>query len=95
VFIGTDSFVLQADDIQNEAKELSRVRNYIFGQVSKNCGQPLDKVSGNQTLCDISICPCVMHQSPLFDFVQTFRRQYNLFLYIIEIRCIGTAFGVY
>ncbi|CAM6084818.1 unnamed protein product [Calypogeia fissa] len=35
----------QADDIQNEAKELSRVRNYVFNQVSKNTGQPLEKVT--------------------------------------------------
>ncbi|KAG6542678.1 hypothetical protein Mapa_015913 [Marchantia paleacea] len=33
-----------ADDIQNEAKELSRVRNYVFNQVSKKTGQPIEKV---------------------------------------------------
>jgi len=34
----------QADDIINEARELSRVRNYVYEQVSKKTGQPLDKV---------------------------------------------------
>ncbi|KAL2614247.1 hypothetical protein R1flu_025939 [Riccia fluitans] len=34
-----------AADIQNEAKELSRVRNYIFSEVSKKTGQPLEKVT--------------------------------------------------
>ncbi|KAG0590924.1 hypothetical protein KC19_1G136100 [Ceratodon purpureus] len=34
----------QADDIINEARELSRVRNYVYEQVSKKTGQPLEKV---------------------------------------------------
>eukprot|EP00250_Pteridium_aquilinum_P003338 c13655_g1_i1 orf=295-1149(-) len=35
----------QADDIQNEAKELIRVRNYLFDQVAKKTGQPVEKVT--------------------------------------------------
>lgn len=35
----------QADDIQNEAKELLRVRNYVFEQLSKKTGQPVEKVA--------------------------------------------------
>lgn len=34
----------QADDIVNEARELSRVRNYVYEQVAKKTGQPVDKV---------------------------------------------------
>jgi ATP-dependent Clp protease protease subunit len=34
----------QADDIINEARELSRVRNYVYEQISKKTGQPVDKV---------------------------------------------------
>jgi ATP-dependent Clp protease protease subunit len=38
---------LQADDIQNEAKELLRVRNYLYNQLSRNTGQPVEKVSAH------------------------------------------------
>lgn len=34
----------QADDIINEARELSRVRNYVYEQVAKKTGQPVEKV---------------------------------------------------
>jgi ATP-dependent Clp protease protease subunit len=34
----------QADDIVNEARELSRVRNYVYEQVAKKTGQPIEKV---------------------------------------------------
>eukprot|EP00475_Leptophrys_vorax_P040383 TRINITY_DN74757_c0_g1_i1.p1 TRINITY_DN74757_c0_g1~~TRINITY_DN74757_c0_g1_i1.p1 ORF type:complete len:453 (+),score=-37.80 TRINITY_DN74757_c0_g1_i1:62-1360(+) len=33
----------QADDIQNEAKELMRVRAYVFGEIAKMSGQPVEK----------------------------------------------------
>ncbi|KAF2545422.1 hypothetical protein F2Q70_00019827 [Brassica cretica] len=36
---------LQADDIQNEAKELSRIRDYLFNELAKNTGQPVETVS--------------------------------------------------
>ncbi|MCO5572288.1 hypothetical protein L7F22_026041 [Adiantum nelumboides] len=35
----------QADDIQNEAKELIRVRNYLFDQLAKKTGQPVEQVA--------------------------------------------------
>lgn len=35
----------QADDIQNEAKELIRTRNYVFEQLARNTGQPLEKIT--------------------------------------------------
>ncbi|CAI6000850.1 unnamed protein product [Closterium sp. NIES-65] len=35
----------QADDIQNEARELSRVRTYVFGELAKMSGQPVEKVT--------------------------------------------------
>jgi len=35
----------QADDIQNEAKELTRTRNYVFEQLARNTGQPLEKIT--------------------------------------------------
>ncbi len=35
---------MQADDIQNEAKELARVRAYVYSQVAKKTGQSVEKV---------------------------------------------------
>lgn len=35
----------QADDIQNEANELLRIRDYLFDELSKKTGQPVEKVS--------------------------------------------------
>ncbi|KAH7307401.1 hypothetical protein KP509_22G057400 [Ceratopteris richardii] len=35
----------QADDIENEAKELVRVKNYLYEQLSKKTGQPVDKIA--------------------------------------------------
>jgi len=35
----------QADDIENEAKELIRTRNYMFEQLARNTGQPLEKIT--------------------------------------------------
>lgn len=35
----------QADDIENEAKELIRTRNYVFEQLARNTGQPLEKIT--------------------------------------------------
>ncbi|CAK9209221.1 unnamed protein product [Sphagnum troendelagicum] len=35
----------QADDIQNEAKELARVRAYVYAQVAKKTGQSVEKVT--------------------------------------------------
>ncbi|KAF2559403.1 hypothetical protein F2Q68_00013292 [Brassica cretica] len=34
----------QADDIQNEAKELSRIRDYLFNELAKNTGQPVETI---------------------------------------------------
>uniref|UniRef100_A0A1J3JFZ3 ATP-dependent Clp protease proteolytic subunit n=2 Tax=Noccaea caerulescens TaxID=107243 RepID=A0A1J3JFZ3_NOCCA len=34
----------QADDIQNEAKELSRIRDYLFNELAKNTGQPAERI---------------------------------------------------
>ncbi|KMZ67457.1 ATP-dependent Clp protease proteolytic subunit [Zostera marina] len=34
----------QADDIENETKELLRVRDYLFQELAKKTGQPLDKI---------------------------------------------------
>lgn len=35
----------QADDIHNEATELLRIRDYLFNELSKKTGQPVEKVS--------------------------------------------------
>ncbi|KAG4378947.1 hypothetical protein AAZX31_17G131700 [Glycine max] len=35
----------QADDIQNEANELLRIRDYLFNELSKKTGQPLEKIT--------------------------------------------------
>lgn len=40
----------QADDIQNEAKELSRIRDYLFNELAKNTGQPAERVSFVSTM---------------------------------------------
>ncbi|OMO80927.1 ClpP [Corchorus olitorius] len=34
----------QADDIRNEANELLRIRDYLYGELAKNTGQPVEKV---------------------------------------------------
>lgn len=34
----------QADDIQNEANELLRIRDYLFGELAKKTGQPVEKI---------------------------------------------------
>lgn len=35
----------QADDIQNEANELLRIRNYLYGELAKKTGQPVEKIN--------------------------------------------------
>ncbi|TYH40682.1 hypothetical protein ES332_D12G264200v1 [Gossypium tomentosum] len=35
----------QADDIRNEANELLRIRDYLFTELAKNTGQPVEKVN--------------------------------------------------
>lgn len=35
---------LQADDIRNEANELLRIRDYLYNELAKNTGQPIEKV---------------------------------------------------
>lgn len=35
----------QADDIQNEANELLRIRDYLFGELAKKTGQPVEKIN--------------------------------------------------
>lgn len=37
-------FILQADDIRNEANELLRIRDYLFSELANKTGQPIDKV---------------------------------------------------
>ncbi|GMH09480.1 hypothetical protein Nepgr_011321 [Nepenthes gracilis] len=34
----------QADDIRNEANELLRIRDYLFEELAKNTGQPVEKI---------------------------------------------------
>ncbi|KAK6947659.1 Clp protease proteolytic subunit /Translocation-enhancing protein TepA [Dillenia turbinata] len=34
----------QADDIRNEANELLRIRDYLFGELAQKTGQPVEKV---------------------------------------------------
>lgn len=34
----------QADDIQNEANELLRIRDYLYNELAKNTGQPAEKI---------------------------------------------------
>ncbi|GAB4834271.1 hypothetical protein Ancab_032538 [Ancistrocladus abbreviatus] len=36
--------ISQADDIRNEANELLRIRDYLFKELAKNTGQPVEKV---------------------------------------------------
>ncbi|KAI3409670.1 ATP-dependent Clp protease proteolytic subunit [Psidium guajava] len=35
----------QADDIRNEANELLRIRDYLFSELAKKTGQPIEKVN--------------------------------------------------
>ncbi|OMO97404.1 ClpP [Corchorus capsularis] len=35
----------QADAIRNEANELLRIRDYLFGELAKNTGQPVEKIN--------------------------------------------------
>ncbi|CAJ1943482.1 unnamed protein product [Sphenostylis stenocarpa] len=35
----------QADDIRNEANELLRIRDYLFSELSKKTGQPVEKIT--------------------------------------------------
>ncbi|KAF7828363.1 ATP-dependent Clp protease proteolytic subunit-related protein 2, chloroplastic [Senna tora] len=35
----------QADDIRNEANELLRIRDYLFSELSKKTGQPVEKIN--------------------------------------------------
>lgn len=35
----------QADDIQNEANELLRIRDYLYDELSKKTGQPVEKIT--------------------------------------------------
>ncbi|PON92888.1 ATP-dependent Clp protease proteolytic subunit [Trema orientale] len=35
----------QADDIQNEANELLRIRDYLFNELAKKTGQPVEKIN--------------------------------------------------
>lgn len=37
--------VVQADDIQNEANELLRIRDYLFKELAQKTGQPVEQVS--------------------------------------------------
>lgn len=34
----------QADDIENEANELIRIKNYLYGKLSEHTGHPVDKI---------------------------------------------------
>ncbi|XP_072950723.1 ATP-dependent Clp protease proteolytic subunit-related protein 2, chloroplastic [Typha angustifolia] len=35
----------QADDIRNEANELLRIRDYLFGELAEKTGQPVEKIN--------------------------------------------------
>ncbi|ONI06793.1 hypothetical protein PRUPE_5G081300 [Prunus persica] len=35
----------QADDIQNEANELLRIKDYLYNELAKNTGQPVEKIN--------------------------------------------------
>ncbi|PKA55807.1 ATP-dependent Clp protease proteolytic subunit-related protein 2, chloroplastic [Apostasia shenzhenica] len=35
----------QADDIRNEANELLRIREYLYGELAKKTGQPIDRIN--------------------------------------------------
>lgn len=35
---------VQADDIQNEANELLRIRDYLFKELAQKTGQPVEQV---------------------------------------------------
>lgn len=35
----------QADDIRNEANELLRIKDYLFGELAKKTGQPIEKIN--------------------------------------------------
>ncbi|PKU86431.1 ATP-dependent Clp protease proteolytic subunit-related protein 2, chloroplastic isoform X1 [Dendrobium catenatum] len=35
----------QADDVRNEANELLRIRDYLFGELAKKTGQPIEKIN--------------------------------------------------
>ncbi|XP_030467611.1 ATP-dependent Clp protease proteolytic subunit-related protein 2, chloroplastic [Syzygium oleosum] len=37
----------QADDIRNEANELLRIRDYLFSELAKKTGQPVEKVNND------------------------------------------------
>ncbi|XP_059443345.1 ATP-dependent Clp protease proteolytic subunit-related protein 2, chloroplastic [Corylus avellana] len=37
----------QADDIQNEANELLRIRDYLFNELAKKTGQPVEKINSD------------------------------------------------
>lgn len=43
IFIPNDA--VQADDIQNEANELLRIRDYLFKELAQKTGQPVDQVT--------------------------------------------------
>lgn len=37
----------QADDVHNEANELLRIRDYLFGELAKKTGQPIEKINND------------------------------------------------
>lgn len=43
--MGQMTFFSQADDIRNEANELLRIKDYLYNELSKKTGQPVEKVS--------------------------------------------------
>lgn len=45
VFTNLYKILWQADDIQNEANELLRIKDYLYNELAKNTGQPVEKVS--------------------------------------------------
>jgi len=50
--------ICQADDIQNEANELLRIRDYLFNELAQKTGQPVEKVSlpNNEINRDKGVC---------------------------------------
>ena len=51
--------VVQADDIQNEANELLRIRDYLFKELAQKTGQPVGQVRYCYFLVGVRSWMCV------------------------------------
>lgn len=50
---------VQADDIQNEANELLRIRDYLFKELAQKTGQPVEQVRYCYFLVGVRSWMCV------------------------------------